>query len=764
MYCPKCKESFEEGSRRFCPTDGARLISDTASPTGNQWEGGIFANLIPKIESSPDLDEAFPDIPRFVINEPSDGASFAADAPSAAESKPEKEEIGDDFFVLDDIETVPESEPLSGTPPVPDPVESKPTTRKINPYEIPAGHVELGGGDRLAVSSAEFQEENPESFIGRTVKGRYYVTELLGGEEGSFAFVADDKLAVGKKVLVRILLEDGSDEIMGSILDEERVSLAHLSHPNIARLIDSGQFTDRTRFLISEFVDALSVSDILSIHGMFGDARAARIIRQATYALNEVHQEGILHRDLRPANIIVTPGEGEAEQATLVNFGASNGEPTPHNISYKAPEVLDGRISTIASDIFSLAVVAYEMLTGVLPFNGKTEKEVLRSQYSGPDKIVTSVRPELPGAIDRVFERALAFNVADRYGKARDFGDAFYTALTEVPSVDGVAAVSHPEPAHSAEPLLEIDQPPVAKAIPAKKPAEPARPKIGRADVSADEPAWTRRSPEPPQVGNSRKKTIAAAGILALVALLAFGWYYIVNHPVEPELPVQTEMAANQSNSEPGGSPIVSETEMPPLPRNIPQPPNTNYYQNSKQNLKGDLLRNFVGFSMYYPKDWKVNGPQESVTANTRGKFLDISRSTPEGRLKEQMLISYYPSKGTFREDADKFPQMVKETNDTLKKLLPGYQMVSEGEIKINGDWRAYEVRFQGGGTSESGEKLVVWGRRLFIPAARPGVRDGFEITMLATSAADDVRSVDDVGVRGELAGILYSFEPSQNF
>jgi hypothetical protein len=107
---------------------------------------------------------------------------------------------------------------------------------------------------------------------------------------------------------------------------------------------------------------------------------------------------------------------------------------------------------------------------------------------------------------------------------------------------------------------------------------------------------------------------------------------------------------------------------------------------------------------------------------------------------------------------------MVKETNETLKKLLPGYQMVSEGEIKLNGEWRAYEIKFQGGGTSGTGEKLTVWGRRLFIPAARPGTRNGFEITMLATSFAEDVRSVDDVGIRGELAPILYSFEPSQNF
>ncbi|MEO6051939.1 MAG: hypothetical protein ABIP78_11485 [Pyrinomonadaceae bacterium] len=128
------------------------------------------------------------------------------------------------------------------------------------------------------------------------------------------------------------------------------------------------------------------------------------------------------------------------------------------------------------------------------------------------------------------------------------------------------------------------------------------------------------------------------------------------------------------------------------------------------------------------------------------------------------MLISYYPSKGTLTADADKFPQMVNETNETLKKLLTGYQMISEGEIRFNGDWRAFEIKFQGGGTSPTGDKLVVWGRRLFIPASRPGVRNGLEITMIATSLADEVRSVDDVGIKGELASILYSFEPSPNF
>lgn len=752
MYCPKCKDNFEEGSRRFCPTDGARLISESAIPQS----GGIFSNLISKSELSHDLDEAFPDTPQFDINEPEplvepilvvEPEMVIFTEPEAAIPAPEPIETGD-FFEFEDGEMDNILEPLVERSPILversdilesieagpevlikqadilEPIETKPAARKVNPLDIPAGHVELEKNEHQ-LGASFLQADKPESFVGKTVKGRYRITELLGGDDASFAYLALDKLVDDRKVLVRVLLHEDTDEMESNVIDDELVALSHISHPNVARLVDSGHFRDGKRFLVSEYIDAMSVNDILEQQGTFDAARAGRIIKQIAYALNEVHQEGIVHRDLRPENIIITPGDTDSEQAMLVNFGASNGEPNDNNIGYKAPEVFDGRVSTISGDIYSLAVIAYEMLTGGLPFDSTSSRAAVRSQYAGLEQLPTSVRPELPLSVNEVFERALSFTSGERYVKARDFGDAFAAAMAEAKTVEQSPAKDMPV---------------------------------------AEEPAWKNRSPEPPKVENARSNMIAGAGILGLVALLAFGWYYVVKHPIEPQVVTQVDQGAVLSSNAAPAAPVAVSTEMPPLPRNIPQPPNTNYYQNSKQNLKGDLIRNFVGFTMYYPKDWKVNGAQESSVPNTRGKFIDIARLTPDGRPKEQMLVSYYPSKGTFKDDADKFPQLVKETNETLKKILPGYQMVSEGEIKVNGDWKAYEVKFQGSGMSDNGEKLTVWGRRLFIPAARPGVRNGFEITMLATSLADDVKSVDEVGVRGELASILYSFEPSQNF
>src|SRR6476619_2940533 len=116
--------------------------------------------------------------------------------------------------------------------------------------------------------------------------------------------MGEDRIG-GKKVLVRILLQEESDEILESILAEERVAQAHLAHPNIARLIDSGTFTNGIQFLVSTYFDGLSVRDILDIYGKFLVDRTARTIRQAANALGHAHQEGILHRDLRPENLII---------------------------------------------------------------------------------------------------------------------------------------------------------------------------------------------------------------------------------------------------------------------------------------------------------------------------------------------------------------------------------------------------------------------------------------------------------------------------
>jgi hypothetical protein len=295
---------------------------------------------------------------------------------------------------------------------------------------------------------------------------------------------------------------------------------------------------------------------------------------------------------------------------------------------------------------------------------------------------------------------------------------------------------------------------------------------------------WEKRSPEPPQVGNSSKTWLSILGVAILLAGMFAVWYYILNRPnnniqvanaptENVNVSVQnseiapsgnfnaatenSNVASENSNVETQSTPIPKDIEVPPQARTIAQPPNTVFFETNKENLTGDLLRNFVGFSLYYPNDWVKNDAQNN--------FLDVAKKSDDGKPVEQLLVSYYDSKGTFKSDEEKFAKLVEKSNNDLAKIIPGYRIVSKGETRINGEWRGYEVKFQGSGKPVKGEKtLTVWGRRIWIPAARPGTKNGYVVTMLATSLSPEITSIYDVGVKGDLGTVLGTFEPNQNF
>ncbi len=761
MHCPKCGNKYPDGSQRFCDADGERLM-----PLGQEASRGGRQTVFAAVLSSPEVTQAEAPPIEFVIDKDDERITDELMSELFFETE------DDDNGFWDEVE--PESGVLAGHVNAAEVSEATYTAepelpavlpRKVNPAEIPAGHIEVdddGDREHPSIRSMVFDPEDPNDLVGRIVKGRYRVTELLREDDTGYSYLADDGLANDRRVVVRILANEELDEMTESILAEERVSLSHINHPNVLRLIDSGQFANGINYLICEHSDALTALDILEIHGPLSPTRVAKLMRQAAEALSEVHHEGILHRDLRPEAILVTLAENDTELVQIADFGVSSGEPTSENIYYKSPETLDGRIPTVAGDVYSLGIVAYQLLTGKLPFNGDTERSFLRAQRSGLETFPTDLRHDLSTDVDEVIEKALSRDPLERYPTARDFGEDLFTALTVAP-----------DPLMDDEYVTVLDEPgdTVKEGAIVRGSQRITIPAAVAKDQSpgVDELAWTRRSPEPPAEPDSNWTRIAVIGALSVLVIAIGIWYYVLVRQAETDVrfPVD-QLAANPANTA-DQAPIMPEQraediEVPPLARTIAQPPNTDFFQSSRQGLKGDLVRNFVGFALYYPQNWKVNGPKESADGKTRGKFLDVANITPDGKLKEQMLVSYYVSNGTFKEDTAKFPQLVKETVETLKKLIPNFQMVSEGNTVVNGGWNAYEVRFQGSGSGENGERLLVWGRRLFVPAARPGVRAGFEITMLATSYAEDVRSVDDVGVRGDLGAILYTFEPSQNF
>lgn len=800
LYCPKCRRPYEEGTQRFCSADGARLLSAAPAKSGGQTSG-VFTKLLGGTLSLEGNDGK-----RLPIQRSAD-----AEQPRRASGQPpvvvRTFDVIEKPAVFRDAAEKPaanESEIIAAETPIP---AVKPTPRMIKPGDVPASQARLGDRTVNPTGRLALTWANPAILLGQTVKGRYYVVEQLGEDETSIAYLAEDKLTEGKKVFVRVLMDERErDDASRRQIHEERVSLSHINHPNVALLIDSGELLEGKSFIVSEYVYGAPLTEMLSRREPFNRQRAARIIRQAASALSEVHQNGVLHRSLNPRSIILGVTEAGVEQVKIKDFAVFDGldEPSEESIKYLSPEQLEGRQPNRASDVYSLAVVAYQMLTGRLPFDFSTAKELLKAQKHGLNSGSTNAPLDLPPQASEILEKALAYKPADRFPKAREFGDALFYSLTAPAATESKSPETAPPakniqtilPAAEMEILETRESAPLASTgkigvedefeIAFEKTLPPENQEIAEPETLVDAAppaenikaapglAWEKRSPEPPPKNQPSRAFAIALGMLLFGVGAWAIWHYFSPPQDAPVFLKQNNTAVSGVNSgnqtDAANSPTenvnlsaqqpsqVAEPqtpiESPPPTRRIDAPSDSEYFQNSKENLKGDLAKNFRGFSFYYPKDWTKN--------TTSTNFADVARVGATGTPIEQMLVNYYESKGTFSADAAKFRQLVTQSENNLKKALDGkYTLISQGETKINGDWRAYEMKFKGEGKTKNGDVVTLWGRRLWIPASRPGIKSGFVLTLIATSLSPEVKSAADVGVKGELASILKTFEPT---
>lgn len=827
LYCPKCQQTYEESVQRFCLNDGGRLLPAPSSGKSVNQTGGVFSGIISR-QNTEENDE-FDSAPRFsqmkfqtpvskilkpeleaetrlqaktkheslndsdleleldvpIIKKPSaEDSLLEIETESEFDSQiqePEENESVKESIEAESIkeeliekETVEEestekrseNEPENISVVNAEQTKNKSGLRLVVPGEIATGQALLGDRKTNPVGRKAVSWENPAVLIGHAVKGRYNVLEQIGTDDSAIYYLAEDKINHGKRVVVRVLMdEDSTDSFSGKIFAEERTALSHIDHPNIVKVIDSGELLEGKPFIVTEYIKGESIENRLQRKGRFDALRTARIIRQASYALSEVHQSGILHRDLKPENIILTVSDIGAEQVKLINFATSKSVLNEKNLLYKSPEQVEGKLANFASDEFALAVIAYQMLTDRLPFNAAKIGSLLKEQREGLIIKASTLNDNLPPSVDEILAKALSFNAPERYPKARDFGDALFNSITaKMPSESSPEFVEElPIPPPDA-PLVEKNKEKIVlKPIVEERENKEITPEIAVGKIKASEDlAWEKRSPEPPVQNNGSRTSLALAGLAVLVVGLFGIWYYFVKYQSEVKVistaPVQSvvpvERTVDNSTLINKASANTEEIESPPMQRTVTQPPNTTYFQNTKSELTGDLAKNYLGFSIYYPQSWEVN--------QSKSNFLDVSKKTEDNLPVEQMIVSYYDSKGTFKSDRELFPKLIEKSNNDLKKALGDYRIVSQGETKIqNGRWQAYEVQFER--TPQKDGQVTLWGRRLWIPAQLVGLKNGYVITMLATSLSPDVKSVEDVGVKGELSDILETFEPNQN-
>ncbi len=777
-YCPKCKSNFEDRTQRFCPNDGGRLLpvqpeKRSAAPTNKN----VFTNLLGRTEKKERADENLAQHPRFV---------------SAAKKRlsfepPKKSAIFKAGQITDGVRSKPLAKPNKPES-TKKPTTPRRRTKLVSSSEISVSQARLGNREKHPAGRPALTWQNPRVLLGQVIKGRYRIADKLHQDQTSIAYLAGDEIVKGKRVVIRVLMSEAKkDTFEGKVFAEERVSLSHINHPNIVRVVDSGQLPEGNTFVVTDYVEGKSVSDVLKSSGRFEAKRAARIIRHASLALSEIHQNGILHRNPKPEHILLFISDAGNEQVKVTDFSVSDGKPRIDNLAYKSPEQLAGQTPTFASDAYSLAVIGFQMLTGSLPFNDLSERELLKAQKAGLKVKASELVPEIPTLVDQIFAKALSFNPADRYSKARDFGEALFNALTTALVYDKSFESDN---VNESTYQLPVKTPRETKEMPVEHTSDTAaaqeRPPK-RTPVTADIHISTKaanvfdgmrksnkkdlagqkvprfdesKNNRPSNIGveNTAPSTLVSVlGLAAIAALAILIFVYFFNRQdaltTAPDLEQpEPRSAAIQENVED----TIDDIESPPPARKIIPPANSIYFENSKDNLNNDLKKNFRGFSVYYPKTWE--------RSRSENNFLDISRKDKDGIPKEMMVVTHYDSNGTFKTDESNFPILIEKSNRDLSALLPNYEVVSRGKTEINNGWKGYQVKFQGKSKLADGRTLEVWGRRIWVPAARPGVKHGLVITMLATSLADKIKNLDDVGNKGDLGGILKTFEPDQNY
>jgi serine/threonine protein kinase len=271
----------------------------------------------------------------------------------------------------------------------------------------------------------------------RVLAGRYRLLERIDeGGAGAVWHARDERL--GRDVAVKILGPDADEAFRDRFADEARRA-ASVSHPNVVTVFDEGRDGEDS-FMVMEYVRGKTLRDVIAERGPLPAHQAARIIAQVAAALDAAHEAGVIHCDVKPANVILD----EQGTAKLTDFGIARAArgPREHELigtaRYIAPERVAGDPATERSDVFSLGLVAYELLAG-RPANEEMETEdLLRQRLEGPAPSLRNARVGVPDGVDAVVRRALARDPQERFASAGGFARQLVAAAERGDDATGV--------------------------------------------------------------------------------------------------------------------------------------------------------------------------------------------------------------------------------------------------------------------------------------------------------------------------------------
>jgi beta-lactam-binding protein with PASTA domain/predicted Ser/Thr protein kinase len=263
----------------------------------------------------------------------------------------------------------------------------------------------------------------PDTLIDQVFDGRYKVVRKLGTGGMANVYLAEDQ-ELGRRVAIKMLDDRHSqDEQFVERFRREAKNAAGLSHPNIVSIYDRGR-AEGTYYIAMEYLEGRTLKELLVARGPTPLAVAIDYARQILAAVGFAHRNSIVHRDIKPHNVVVAPdGRLKVTDFGIARSGTSQMTETGSIIGtaqYLSPEQAKGAPVTPASDIYSVGIVLYEMLTGAVPFTGDTPLEIAMKHLSATPKPPSDLRPEIPHELDSIVLRALAKDPADRYQSAEE--------------------------------------------------------------------------------------------------------------------------------------------------------------------------------------------------------------------------------------------------------------------------------------------------------------------------------------------------------
>ena len=282
---------------------------------------------------------------------------------------------------------------------------------------------------------------NPAALAGSVLEGRYSIIKKLGEGGMSYVYLGEDiatKMQYAIKVLSPQLVKDGN--AMARLRREAALGM-RLEHPNVCHIVRLGETEDGIVYVVMPFVQGEILSDRNNRKGQLALTEVVPFVQQIAAGLAVAHELKIIHRDLKPENIMVTKNPDGTERAVVMDFGLAKERKAGGELEkltatgiilgtpeFMSPEQLRGKPLDPRTDVYSLTLMTYEMLTGKLPFEGKNQQEMMIARLRNDPIPIRSRRSDIPEAVEKVLNKGMARNADDRYPSAVEFATEFAAA------------------------------------------------------------------------------------------------------------------------------------------------------------------------------------------------------------------------------------------------------------------------------------------------------------------------------------------------